>query len=191
MTRKGQDKYTAKTDQDLHFIMKSAFCHKFRSAPVIRPGAHKFLQEMSTIYDMHVATLGTKPYAKEVVKILDPEMNLLQPVRFSREFFNGMPKDLVLQKMFDVEKHPPAVAIDDQETVWGDGKKHVVAVKGFLGNEQDSSYMEELASLLKDIHKEYFKHLDQMQLDQMQLGNTVEELPDVCAVIKDMHSNFY
>jgi RNA polymerase II subunit A C-terminal domain phosphatase len=39
----------------------------------IRPGWHDFLHGLSEKYEMHVYTMGTRAYAEEVCKAIDPE----------------------------------------------------------------------------------------------------------------------
>jgi len=38
-----------------------------------RPGWKEFLQEISTKYEMHIYTMGTRAYAEEVCSAIDPD----------------------------------------------------------------------------------------------------------------------
>ena len=185
-TKEERAHYAAMKDQDVHFIVIRREGHRPQvQATMVRPGAYKFLQEMSTMYEMHVATTGTNEYGKEVVKILDPKQNLFQPKIFSKEFFEESKdtKGFVIEEMFDKMEQPPAVAIDDKEKVWGQQKDHVMPVMKFRGEEQDSKYLECLAIFLREVHEEYFKRMDQMQLEKSE-----KKYPDTCAVLKDVKS---
>jgi TFIIF-interacting CTD phosphatase-like protein len=40
---------------------------------LIRPNTQKFLKKLNQKYELHIYTMGTRPYALEVAKILDPD----------------------------------------------------------------------------------------------------------------------
>ena len=40
---------------------------------ITRPGLQKFLQDCSSMYEMHVYTMGTRQYAESVCRIIDPD----------------------------------------------------------------------------------------------------------------------
>ena len=42
----------------------------------LRPGVHEFLEKMHLCYELHIYTHGTRPYALEMSKILDPQRRL-------------------------------------------------------------------------------------------------------------------
>jgi RNA polymerase II subunit A C-terminal domain phosphatase len=39
----------------------------------LRPGTHKFLSEMSDIYELHICTFGARNYAHMIAMFLDPD----------------------------------------------------------------------------------------------------------------------
>lgn len=45
----------------------------------LRPYVHTFLKEASEMFEMYIYTMGDRPYALEMAKLLDP----------SREYFNA------------------------------------------------------------------------------------------------------
>jgi len=38
-----------------------------------RPGLQKFLETISQKYEMHIYTMGTRAYAEQVAKLIDPD----------------------------------------------------------------------------------------------------------------------
>ncbi|ORX59768.1 hypothetical protein DM01DRAFT_1381290 [Hesseltinella vesiculosa] len=51
----------------------------------LRPGVQKFLTELAGLYELHVYTMGTRDYAKAVVKELDPSGDLFRDRIMARE----------------------------------------------------------------------------------------------------------
>lgn len=50
-----------------------------------RPGLAGFLEDVAKIYEMHVYTMGTRAYAIEVCKVIDPEGRLFGGRILSRD----------------------------------------------------------------------------------------------------------
>jgi len=50
-----------------------------------RPGLPDFVKRVSEIYEMHVYTMGTRAYAKEVCKVIDPDGGLFGGRILSRD----------------------------------------------------------------------------------------------------------
>ena len=50
-----------------------------------RPGLSEFLKEIAEMYEMHVYTMGTRAYAAEVCKIIDPDGGLFGGRILSRD----------------------------------------------------------------------------------------------------------
>lgn len=64
----------------------------------LRPFARQFLEKVSKLYEMHVFTMGTKEYAANIVKFLDPGKNLFCDRIITRyEFFDPRSKALRLK----------------------------------------------------------------------------------------------
>lgn len=109
-----------------------------------RPGLAKFLKDVSEIYEMHVYTMGTRAYASEVCKIIDPNGGLFGGRILSRdesgsESFPTFPvrrcvTDVLekgmtrksLQRLFPCDTSM-VVIIDDRADVW-DGSPNLVKV---------------------------------------------------------------
>ncbi|GEM08291.1 RNA Polymerase II CTD phosphatase Fcp1 [Rhodotorula toruloides] len=80
----------------------------------MRPGLPEFLKRVAEMYEMHVYTMGTRAYASEVCKVIDPDGGLFGMTRKS------------LQRLFPCDTNM-VVIIDDRADVW-DGSPHLVKV---------------------------------------------------------------
>lgn len=50
-----------------------------------RPGLTEFLKAVAEMYEMHVYTMGTRAYASEVCKVIDPKGDLFRGRILSRD----------------------------------------------------------------------------------------------------------
>ncbi|KAK4056613.1 CTD phosphatase Fcp1 [Microbotryomycetes sp. JL221] len=91
----------------------------------MRPGLRKFLQDVSEIYEMHVYTMGTRAYAIEVCKVIDPDGGLFGGRILSRDESGSLTRKS-LQRLFPCDTSM-VVIIDDRADVW-DGSPNLVKV---------------------------------------------------------------
>ncbi|GAA6058884.1 hypothetical protein JCM10212_002828 [Sporobolomyces blumeae] len=91
----------------------------------MRPGLPEFLKSISEIYEMHVYTMGTRAYAKEVCKVIDPDGGLFGGRILSRDESGSMTRKS-LQRLFPCDTNM-VVIIDDRADVW-DGSPNLVKV---------------------------------------------------------------
>lgn len=81
-----------------------------------RPGWLDFLSSVATKYEMHVYTMGTRAYAEEVCKAIDPDGKLFCGRVLSRDE-SGSLTQKSLQRLFPVDTSM-VVIIDDRADVW-------------------------------------------------------------------------
>ncbi|GAA6022101.1 hypothetical protein JCM10207_000762 [Rhodosporidiobolus poonsookiae] len=91
----------------------------------MRPGLSDFLKRVASIYEMHVYTMGTRAYAKEVCKVIDPGGGLFGGRILSRDESGSMTRKS-LQRLFPCDTNM-VVIIDDRADVW-DGSPNLVKV---------------------------------------------------------------
>ncbi|GAA6009999.1 hypothetical protein JCM11491_005822 [Sporobolomyces phaffii] len=91
----------------------------------MRPGLASFLSRISEIYEMHVYTMGTRAYAIEVCKVIDPTGALFGGRILSRDESGSMTRKS-LQRLFPCDTNM-VVIIDDRADVW-DGSPNLVKV---------------------------------------------------------------
>ncbi|ORY66918.1 hypothetical protein BCR35DRAFT_322307 [Leucosporidium creatinivorum] len=91
----------------------------------MRPGLAQFLEDVAKLYEMHVYTMGTRAYAIEVCKVIDPEGRLFGGRILSRDESGSMTRKS-LQRLFPCDTNM-VVIIDDRADVW-DGSPNLVKV---------------------------------------------------------------
>lgn len=90
-----------------------------------RPGLTNFLTNISKLYELHIYTMGTRAYARNVAKIVDPEKKIFSDRILSRDE-NGSLTAKSLQKIFPVDARMVLI-IDDRGDVW-DWSKSLIKV---------------------------------------------------------------
>lgn len=94
-----------------------------------RPGLEGFLQRISEMYELHVYTMGTRAYAQNVARVVDPDKKLFGNRVISRdENGNIFAKDL--QRLFPVSTHMVAI-IDDRSDVWPRNRPNLIKVSPY------------------------------------------------------------
>jgi len=82
----------------------------------LRPGLEQFLENVSEKYELHIYTMGTRQYAKEIAKIVDPDRKYFEDRILSRDESGSMvAKNLT--RLFPVDTRMVLI-IDDRADVW-------------------------------------------------------------------------
>ncbi|KAF8436439.1 hypothetical protein BGX38DRAFT_1274476 [Terfezia claveryi] len=82
----------------------------------LRPGLRQFLENVSKLYELHIYTMGTRAYALNVAKIVDPDGKIFGSRVLSRDESGSMTeKDL--RRLFP-KNTKMVVIIDDRGDVW-------------------------------------------------------------------------
>ncbi|TDZ33319.1 RNA polymerase II subunit A C-terminal domain phosphatase [Colletotrichum spinosum] len=92
----------------------------------MRPGLKEFLEKVSEIYELHVYTMGTRAYAMNIAKIVDPQGKLFGNRVISRDE-NGSMISKSLQRLFPVNTNM-VVIIDDRADVWPRNRPNLIKV---------------------------------------------------------------
>lgn len=82
-----------------------------------RPGTREFLKEMDKKYEMHIYTMGTRSYAVEIAKILDPDQSLFKERILSRDE-SGSFSVKSIKRLFPCDQSM-VVVVDDRSDIWG------------------------------------------------------------------------
>jgi len=83
----------------------------------LRPGLKEFLDNVSTLYELHIYTMGTRSYAEHISKIIDPDPRRIFGNRILSRSENGSFTVKSLQRLFPVDTKM-VVIIDDRGDVW-------------------------------------------------------------------------
>ncbi|KKY26380.1 putative rna polymerase ii ctd phosphatase [Diplodia seriata] len=82
----------------------------------LRPGLREFLENISKIYELHIYTMGTRAYAQNIAKIVDPNRKVFGDRILSRDE-SGSLTVKTLHRIFPVDTKM-VVIIDDRGDVW-------------------------------------------------------------------------
>ncbi|KAH6886403.1 hypothetical protein B0T10DRAFT_80460 [Thelonectria olida] len=121
----------------------------------LRPGLYDFLEEVSNMYELHVYTMGTRAYALNIARIVDPDKKLFGNRVISRDE-NGSITSKSLQRLFPVSTDM-VVIIDDRADVWPMNRPNLIKVvpydffKGI--GDINSSFLPKRTDILPDIPK--------------------------------------
>ncbi|KAI0593203.1 hypothetical protein F4775DRAFT_524664 [Biscogniauxia sp. FL1348] len=92
----------------------------------MRPRLAEFLEKISEIFELHVYTMGTRAYALNIAKIVDPTQKLFGNRVISRDE-NGSMTAKSLQRLFPVSTNM-VVVIDDRADVWPRNRSNLIKV---------------------------------------------------------------
>jgi RNA polymerase II subunit A-like phosphatase len=92
----------------------------------MRPGLYEFLERVAELFELHVYTMGTRAYALNIAKIVDPTQKLFGNRVISRDE-NGSMTAKSLQRLFPVSTNM-VVVIDDRADVWPHNRPNLIKV---------------------------------------------------------------
>lgn len=82
----------------------------------MRPGLMEFLENISQLYELHIYTMGTRQYARQIANIVDPEHKFFSDRILSRDESGSMSVKN-LERLFPIDTKM-VVIIDDRGDVW-------------------------------------------------------------------------
>ncbi|KAJ2157169.1 CTD phosphatase Fcp1 [Coemansia sp. RSA 552] len=82
----------------------------------MRAGLKQFLGRISELYEMHIYTMGTRPYADAVAALVDPEGRYFNRRILSRDE-SGSSEVKSIRRLFPVDTSMVAI-LDDRDDVW-------------------------------------------------------------------------
>mmetsp|Transcript_18592 Transcript_18592/g.39057 ORF Transcript_18592/g.39057 Transcript_18592/m.39057 type:complete len:609 (-) Transcript_18592:372-2198(-) len=88
----------------------------------LRPGLGEFLIRMVNLFELHIYTMGSRPYADLVAKLIDPQRILFRGRITSRDDFpEGRLNQKNLRRLFPCDDSMVLI-VDDREDVWLDAR---------------------------------------------------------------------
>lgn len=142
----------------------------------MRPGLKEFLSKVAEMYELHVYTMGTRAYAMNIAKIVDPDRKLFGDRIISRDE-NGNITTKSLARLFPVDTKM-VVIIDDRADVWPKNRPNLIKVVPydfFLGiGDINSSFLpkrEELPKMPPVLKKKHTK-TDTEEVDSTKKGDS-------------------
>lgn len=87
----------------------------------LRPHLREFLSRCSALFELHIYTMGSRPYADRVAELIDPDKRLFSGRITSREDFEeGRSNQKNISRLFPCDDSMVLI-IDDREDVWVSG----------------------------------------------------------------------
>lgn len=94
-----------------------------------RPGLPEFLDKVAEMYELHIYTMGTRAYARNIAKVVDPTKRLFGDRIISRDE-NGSMTEKNLARLFPDNTKMVAI-IDDRSDVWPANRSNLIKVVPF------------------------------------------------------------
>lgn len=94
-----------------------------------RPGLQSFLERLEKLYELHVYTMGSRSYASEIMRRIDPDGRFFGDRIISREDSGGPDNRKQLRRIFPSDDRTVLI-IDDRADVW-DYCRNLVQVPPF------------------------------------------------------------
>ncbi|KAK1550573.1 hypothetical protein Q3G72_021261 [Acer saccharum] len=106
-------------------LFKLDFIHMMTK---LRPFVHTFLKEASEMFDMYIYTMGDRPYALEMARLLDPNKEYFNAKVISRD--DGTQRH---QKGLDVVlgQESAVLILDDTENAWTKHKDNLILMERY------------------------------------------------------------
>ncbi|KAF9947112.1 Carboxy-terminal domain (CTD) phosphatase, partial [Modicella reniformis] len=82
----------------------------------LRPHLETFLQKVTSLYELHIYTMGTRNYASAVANVIDPDGKFFSQRILSRDENSSMTKKTI-ERLFPCDTSM-VVVIDDRADVW-------------------------------------------------------------------------
>ncbi|XP_031091314.1 RNA polymerase II C-terminal domain phosphatase-like 4 [Ipomoea triloba] len=140
----------------------------------LRPFVNNFLKEASDLFEMYIYTMGERPYALEMAKLLDP-----RDVYFHSRVIAQGDSTQRHQKGLDIVlgQESSVLILDDTEVVWGKHKENIIL-------------MDRYHFFASSCHQFGFdsKSLSQLKTDESEENGA---LATVLAVLKRIHGIFF
>ncbi|KAL8502525.1 hypothetical protein ACS0TY_021605 [Phlomoides rotata] len=94
----------------------------------LRPFVHTFLKEASNLFEMYIYTMGERPYALEMAKLLDPG-----DIYFNSKIIAQGDSTQRHQKGLDVVlgQESAVLILDDTEVVWAKHKENLILMERY------------------------------------------------------------
>ena len=175
----------------------------------LRPNLNRFLTNMSKKYELHVMTMGTKSYAKAMLKLIDPGKKFFgNRITTGEEIISGNKFEKTKDMFSDCDNM--ICVIDDCTEVW-DSNDRVINIDPYtplsdlkyLVNEKEykfrhdlhtlvlesikdnDNYLESLENTLTEIHETYFASIDKQLMDAGFSTATADNLPKMEDIMRN------
>ncbi|KAL3905540.1 MAG: hypothetical protein SGPRY_010875 [Prymnesium sp.] len=115
---------------------------------ILRPGVHEFLREMSTLFAIHLYTMGSREYVQQALHHLDPTHTIFKPGQVIKVLAWNPALDRTTKTLQRLLCVPELVLIvDDSPAAWSNHLSNLLLIDRFIGR---------VGQKLKTLHREFF-----------------------------------
>ncbi|EGC35499.1 hypothetical protein DICPUDRAFT_55168 [Dictyostelium purpureum] len=156
-------------DYDIHNITVNGpmtYCIKKR------PHLNDFLENVNKNFELHIYTMGTRNYANEIAKLIDPDQTLFKERILSRDDGNGI-NFKTLQRLFPCDDSMVLI-VDDRSDVWKKSKNLIqISPYVFFTDVVDSLHHEKQPLLMQQQQEK--ERLEKERLEKERLEKEKNE----------------
>jgi RNA polymerase II subunit A-like phosphatase len=96
----------------------------------LRPGLNQFLSQLTSLYDLHIYTHGTRKYAEVIAKIIDPEQKFFRDRIVARTDTPDVAHKS-LKLLFPSCDDSMILVLDDRIDVWHENPDNVMLIEPY------------------------------------------------------------
>ncbi|KAF2075084.1 hypothetical protein CYY_003604 [Polysphondylium violaceum] len=140
-----------------------------------RPHLYKFLKKVNELFELHIYTMGTRNYATQIAKLIDPSQILFKERILSRDDSVGM-NFKTLQRLFPCDDSM-VIIVDDRSDVWKKSRNLIqVSPYVYFTDVIDSLHHEKQPLLLQQQKEKEEK--ERMEKDKQQQDKEPQQLEE-------------
>ena len=132
---------------------------------LLRPNALRFLQEMSTIFEIIIYTSAEDAYARDIIHIIDPTERFISHI-FTREWCSKLGSTTIKDlEIFENRERKNLIIIDDNVSTWVNCLDNLVPLIPFEGDEDDTQLFDIMGYLLQLLYVEDVRDLNKKYIN--------------------------
>ncbi|KAJ3123800.1 Carboxy-terminal domain (CTD) phosphatase [Nowakowskiella sp. JEL0407] len=110
----------------VHYFSLTESPHK-RYYIKLRPGTKELISQITSLYELHIYTAGSRNYARKIAEIIDPDKSIFKERILSRDD-TGDPNVKSLTRLFPCDQSM-VVVVDDNVNVWKNWTDNLIRVQ--------------------------------------------------------------
>lgn len=118
----------------------------------LRPWLFRFLESIRSCFELHVYTMGSRGYAKEVVRVIDKEGSLFGDRVVARDSEDSTVKRL--DRIVPFRERTTAI-LDDRSDVWKGHEAQLIRIRPFFSDLADDQLLL-MERVLLEVHQVFF-----------------------------------
>ncbi|KAI3886598.1 hypothetical protein MKX03_019349 [Papaver bracteatum] len=162
-------------DSDGNSLYRHMGCSRYTK---LRPSTREFLMEASKYFELFIYTMGTRDYAEEMGRLLDPQGKIFKSRIVSKDDSTKENR-----KNLDILSGPNelnTIIVDDTKRVWKKNKRNLIWIEKYNyftegghilkkdGSDDEDGALESVTEILLSVHKMFFQCFPVPSPDELQ-----------------------